>query len=92
MKEERNGNHMNQPLGYLREILSNYTDRSDVSKEIYAIIKEKDFTTEESFVRLLSEEHIDFLNKILPEEINHAKEGQDGERAHQLNEVYELLL
>lgn len=82
---------MNQSLGFLREILSNYTDRSDVGKEIYAIIKENDFTTEESFVRLLSEEQISFLNKVLPEEINHAKDAQDGERAHQLNEVFELL-
>lgn len=82
---------MNQPLGYLKEILSNYTDRSDTGKEIYSIIREYDFTTEESFVRKLSDEQINFLNKILPEEINHAKEAKDEQRANQLNEVYELL-
>lgn len=82
---------MNQPLGYLKEILSNYTDRSDTGKEIYSIIKEFDFITEESFVRKLSAEQIDFLNKILPDEINHAQESQDNERYSQLNEVYERL-
>ncbi|MDQ0155391.1 sporulation protein [Robertmurraya andreesenii] len=82
---------MNQPLGYLKEILSNYTDRSDTAEEIYSIIREFDFTTEESFVRKLSAHQIDFLNKILPDEINHAKESHDNERENQLNEVYELL-
>ncbi|TKC13819.1 sporulation protein [Robertmurraya kyonggiensis] len=82
---------MNQPLGYLKEILSNYTDRSDVGKEIYAIIREDDFTSEESFVSRLSNEQIDFLNKILPDEISHAQEEEDGERVLQLNEVFELL-
>jgi hypothetical protein len=28
---------------------------------------------------------------MLPREINHAKEEQDDKRAHELNEVYELL-
>ena len=82
---------MNQPVGYLREILSNYTDRSDTAKQIYSIIKDRDFTTETSFIRELNEQQINFLNQILPDEINHAKEEQDSERAHQLNEVYELL-
>ncbi|WP_019156082.1 sigma-G-dependent sporulation-specific acid-soluble spore protein CsgA [Robertmurraya massiliosenegalensis] len=82
---------MNQPLGYLKEVLSNYTDRSDVCQEIYSIIREHDFTTEESFVRKLSNEQIDFLNKILPDEIDHAREVEDSERVEQLNEVFELL-
>jgi hypothetical protein len=83
--------NMNQPLGYLKEILSNYTDRSDEGKEVYSIIREYDFTNEESFVKKLSDEQVDFLNKILPDEINHAKEAEDHERANQLNEVFELL-
>lgn len=82
---------MNQPLGYLKEILSNYTDRSDTGKEIYSIIREYDFTSEEAFITKLSDEQINFLNKILPDEISHAKEAEDTERAGQLNEVYELL-
>jgi len=82
---------MNQPVGYLREFLSNYTDRSHVAQEIYSIIKEKDFTTEDSFVRELNEQHVSFLNGVLTEAINYARSEDDEERARQLNEIYELL-
>lgn len=82
---------MNQPLGYLKEILSNYTDHSDVGREIYAIIREYDFTSEEMFITKLSAEQMDFLNGILPNEMNHAEEVDDHERLSQLNEVYEQL-
>lgn len=82
---------MNKPLGYLREILSNYTDRSQTAKDIYGKIRETEYTTEGAFVRVLSEEEMNFLNKILPDEINHAREEQDDTRAEQLNEVFELL-
>lgn len=63
-----------------------------MAKEVYAKIKDKDYQTEESFVRDLSEEQTNFLNEILPDEINHAKDADDEQRAYQLNEVYELLL
>lgn len=82
---------MNRPLGYLREILSNYTDRSDTAKEIDSIIRKKDLNSEDAFVRMLSQEQIDFLEEVLPDEIHHAQEAGDDERVHQLNEVYELL-
>lgn len=82
---------MNQPLGYLKEILSNYTDHSDIGREIYAIIRENDFTSEEMFITKLSAEQMDFLNAILPNEMNHAEEVDDYERLSQLNEVYEQL-
>ncbi|PAE18671.1 sporulation protein [Bacillus sp. 7504-2] len=82
---------MNQSLGYLKEILSNYTDRSDLCKEIYAMIKRNDFISEESFVQELTSEQIDYLNKILPDEINHAREVNDSKRVEQLNEIFELL-
>lgn len=82
---------MNQSLGYLKEVLSNYTDRSGTGKEILKLIMEQSFSSEESFVRELTDSQIDFLNKILPHEINHAKNAADDERAYQLNEVFELL-
>ncbi|MDZ5472046.1 sigma-G-dependent sporulation-specific acid-soluble spore protein CsgA [Bacillus sp. 31A1R] len=82
---------MNKPLGYLREIISNYTDRSSTAKNIYARIENKEYDSEELFVRDLSEEEINFLDKILPDEINHAKEENDETRAHNLNEVFEQL-
>ena len=82
---------MNRPLGYLREILSNYTDCSDTAKEIDSIIRKKDLNSEDAFVRMLSQEQIDFLEEVLPDEIHHAQEAGDDERVYQLNEVYELL-
>lgn len=82
---------MNQPLGYLKEVLSNYTERTHIAQSIYEIIKQYDFTTEEEFVSKLSNEQINFLDKILPDEINHAMEVQDEVRVAQLNEVFELL-
>lgn len=39
----------------------------------------------------IDEEEIEFLNKVLPEEINYAMDEKDFTRVHQLNEVYELL-
>ncbi|WP_075981679.1 sigma-G-dependent sporulation-specific acid-soluble spore protein CsgA [Bacillus massilinigeriensis] len=83
---------MDHTLAYLREILSNYTDRNSLSQHIYKKIQKHSYQSEGEFVRDLSEEEVDFLNRILPEEINHAKEANDDKRAYQLNEVYELLL
>lgn len=82
---------MDQTLGYLREILSNYTEEHTLGRHIYRILSEGHFSSEESFVRHLSSSEIEFLNKILPKEINYAKNEQDHKRAQQLNEVYELL-
>ncbi|CRK83670.1 sigma-G-dependent sporulation-specific acid-soluble spore protein CsgA [Neobacillus massiliamazoniensis] len=82
---------MDQTLGYLRETLSNYNDEHSVGRNLYRKLSEGHFKTEGSFVRHLNQKEIDFLNKILPVEINYAKEEQDQKRAHELNEVFELL-
>lgn len=82
---------MDKTLGYLRETLSNYTDQYSIGREIYIKLRKHDFQSEGAFVRVLSEEEIGFLDKILPDEINYAKEEEDLLRAKQLNEVYELL-
>jgi predicted transcriptional regulator len=82
---------MDQTLGYLRETLSNYTEQYTVCQEIYEKVKQEKYTSEGAFVRDLSAEEIDFLNKILPDEIQYAKDEQDEKRAYQLNEVFELL-
>lgn len=83
---------MDQTLGYLREVLSNYSEEHSVGRHLYRRLSEGHNTSEESFVRHLSSKDIDFLNKILPNEIKYAKEEQDEKRAHELNEVYELLI
>jgi hypothetical protein len=82
---------MDQTLGYLREILSNYSEEHSEGRHLYQKLSEGHFPSEESFVRHLNSTEIDFLNKILPNEIKYAKEEQDEKRAYELNEVYELL-
>lgn len=82
---------MDKTLGYLRETLANYTEQYSIGQQIYNKLTEHDFSSEGGFVRHLNEEEIDFLNRILPDEINYAKQEQDAQRARQLNEVFELL-
>ncbi|HZG71358.1 MAG TPA: sigma-G-dependent sporulation-specific acid-soluble spore protein CsgA [Chondromyces sp.] len=82
---------MDQTLSYLREVLSNYTDRSDKAQSIHKKLMKNSFKSEGEFVRALTQEESMFLDGILPDEINHANEVQDEKRAHELNEVYELL-
>jgi predicted transcriptional regulator len=82
---------MDQTLGYLRETLSNYTEQYTIGQRIYEKVKQEKYQSEGAFVRDLSAEEIDFLNKILPDEIQYAKDELDQKRAHELNEVFELL-
>lgn len=82
---------LDKTLGYLKETLSNYTEQYSIGQEIYHKLKDHNFKSEGSFVRALSQEESDFLNRILPDEINYANEEQDSLRAKQLNEVFELL-
>jgi hypothetical protein len=85
------GFNLDQTLGYLKEILSNYTDDHTEGRHIYKKLTAGAYPSEGSFVRDLNQKEINFLNNILPEEINYAKAEQDEKRAYQLNEVYELL-
>jgi len=83
---------MDQPLGYLREILSAHTENDAVGKRIFNRISTKDYPTEGKFVRDLTQEENNYLNRLLAEAIEYSNQEQDYERASQLNEVYELLL
>lgn len=83
---------MDKTLGYLREILANYTEEHSKGRQLYRKLAEGTYSSEESFVRHLNSGEIEFLNKILPNEIHYAKEEQDEKRVKQLNEVYELLI
>lgn len=87
----KDGGTMDQTLGYLREILANYNDEHSIGRHLYRKVTEGKYTSEGTFVRDLNRQEIDFLNKILPNEIKYAKEELDEKRAHELNEVYELL-
>lgn len=82
---------MDKTLMFLRETLSNYTEQYSIGKRIYQKLDSQKFKSEEAFVRALDQEEIDFLDKILPDEIQYAKQEQDAKRVYELNEVYELL-
>lgn len=82
---------MDKTLGYLRETLSNYTEQYSIGQQIYEKLHKHHFKSEGSFVRGLTQEESAFLDRILPDEINYAKDEQDMLRAKQLNEVFELL-
>ena len=82
---------MEKTQAYLREIISNYTETYPLSKKINQRLEQGDYPSEGDFVRELTAEEIEFLNKILPEAIEYAKNELDEKRAQQLNEVYELL-
>lgn len=82
---------MDKTLGYLREILANYTDSHSEGRHLFRKLSEGNYSNEGMFVRHLNQKEIEFLNDILPQEIKYAQEEQDEVRANQLNEVYELL-
>jgi len=82
---------VDKTLGYLIESISNYGNENKTSRAILTKMINNQYASEEAFVRDLDEEEIEFLNKVLPEEINYAMDEKDFTRVHQLNEVYELL-
>ncbi|MCM3588109.1 sigma-G-dependent sporulation-specific acid-soluble spore protein CsgA [Mesobacillus maritimus] len=82
---------MEQTLAYLREILANYTEKDETSRQIYRKLENGHYHSEGDLVRDLTFEETEYLNGILPWEIRYAKNEQDEQRAYQLNEVYELL-
>ncbi|MEH7236539.1 sporulation protein [Bacillus sp. JJ1562] len=82
---------MDKTLGYLIESISNYGDENKLSRAILTKMMNNQYTSEEALVRDLDEEEIEFLNKVLPDEINYAMDEKDFKRVQQLNEVYELL-
>ena len=61
---------MDKTLGYLREILSNYSDGHSDGRQLYRKLSEGNFSNEGDFVRHLTQKEISFLNNILPKEIN----------------------
>jgi galactose mutarotase-like enzyme len=82
---------MEQTLGYLRETLSNYNEEHGIAKQIYKKLIKNTYKNEEEFVKDLSEKEMDYLNHMLPGEIEYALDAQDYKRVYELNEVYEHL-
>lgn len=82
---------MEQTIAYLREILANYTEKDPISKEIYQKLESGNCASEGDLVKDLTYQESEYLNEILPWEIQYSHNEQDDQRAYQLNEVYELL-
>ena len=82
---------MDYTLDYLKEALSNY-EQSTVCQEIGKKMESEHFKNEGEFVLALTDDEIQFLNNILPDEIKYSFNEQDYTRGNQLNEVYELLI
>lgn len=83
---------MDRTIGYLREILSNYTDKYPEAQQIYDKINQCHFRSEKELVNMLDRNETSLRNQILPQEIVHSKEVRDTERFNQLTEVYEQLI
>lgn len=83
---------MDATLAYLRESLSNYTEKYPSCQHIYTKLRENNYKNEGEFVNDLNEAEMAVLNLVLKNEITYAKNEQDEKRAQQLREVYELLL
>nr|WP_038246056.1 hypothetical protein [Virgibacillus massiliensis] len=81
---------MDHTLKYLRESLSNYMD-NPYCQTIVGKMEQGHFASEVAFVKQLSEEELTYLNDVLENEINYAKEVQFDNRVKELTEVYEQL-
>ena len=81
---------IDQTLQYLRESLSNYME-NDVCQQILSKIEANNYTSEESFVSDLDGKEMDYLDMVLENELDYAKNVQNDTRVKELNEVYEQL-
>ncbi len=74
----------------MRESLSNYSE-NEMCQQIIAKLEENQYSEEIEFVKDLSEEEISYLDKVLENELDYARNAQDEVRTKQLLEVFEQL-
>lgn len=60
-------------------------------EQIVRKIESNKYENEEMFARDLSEEEMAYLNDILENELNYARNARDDVRTRELTEVFELL-
>ncbi|WP_407668341.1 sporulation protein [Oceanobacillus damuensis] len=77
-------------LEYLRESLSNYIE-NDMCQQILAKMEANKYANEEKFVSDLDGEEMNYLDMVLENELDYAKNVQNDIRVQELNEVYEQL-
>nr|WP_067724990.1 sporulation protein [Oceanobacillus damuensis] len=81
---------MDNTLEYLRESLSNYIE-NDMCQQILAKMEANKYANEEKFVSDLDGEEMNYLDMVLENELDYAKNVQNDIRVQELNEVYEQL-
>ncbi|WP_044476886.1 hypothetical protein [Oceanobacillus massiliensis] len=81
---------MDNTLGYLRESLSNYIE-SDMCQQILSKLEANNYAGEGKFVNELDGDEMSYLDMILENELDYARNVQNDSRVKELNEVYELL-
>ncbi|MFC4024605.1 sporulation protein [Oceanobacillus longus] len=82
--------NIDQTLQYLRESLSNYIE-NDVCQQILSKIEANNYTSEEIFISDLDGKEMDYLDMVLENELDYAKNVQNDKRVKELNDVYEQL-
>ena len=82
---------MDHTLDYLRESLSNWVDEEETANRIYNKLENHVYSSEKEFAEALDQDEIQFLSKIVREEIQYADQEKDSVRLSQLNEIFEQL-
>lgn len=77
-------------LKYLQESLSNYSE-NEVCQQILRKLSSGNYQSEGSFVDDLEDDEMIYLDNVLENELNYAKNVQNDVRVKELTEVYELL-
>jgi hypothetical protein len=85
------GIKMEKNLGYLREALSNWTDKNEMADEIFSKLEKQEYKTDEAFVDDIEDEQHIYLSRILPHELRYAQEEGDQDRFQALNKIYDML-
>jgi len=79
-------------LQYLSEALSNYVEIDQMCQEICTKLENGDYEEEVEFIEALEEEEASYLETVLQNEINYAKNAQDDIRVENLEVIYQVLI
>ncbi len=70
--------------------MSNYSE-NELCQIIVKKMEQNQYGSEEQFVEDLEDDEITYLDNVLENELNYAKNVQNDERVQQLTEIFELL-
>nr|WP_306798649.1 sporulation protein [Oceanobacillus saliphilus] len=77
-------------MEYLRESLSNYME-NDMCQQLVSKLEANHYTSEKKFIDDLDGNEMDYLDMVLENELDYAKNVQNDIRVQELNEVFEQL-